>query len=113
MNPRRERCVAIEDFRPVTLRDLRRGAGGRKRFNESDFCQVRVGNGPAIRVVLVRVPTNLGHRMVLPRCPTCRQIVHVLRVVPFGKGLGCQRCLRRRLAAKYSSQLKRSRPMLE
>jgi len=35
-------------------------------------------------------------------------VAKILRVIPFGAGIGCQRCIRERLSAKYASQLKRN-----
>jgi hypothetical protein len=113
MKERRERALAIEDFQPIFLRDLRRGVGGRKRFNAADVCIIHVGQR-AVTVVLVALPTNLGIGAVqkLPLCPTCGRVARILRVVPFGAGLGCQVCLRKQFAVKYAFQLRRNRGAL-
>ena len=103
----------MEEFRRISISDLRRGIGGRKAYNAADSCTVHVA-GRTVKVNLKKMPTNLAgdaHQNI-PLCPTCHRLARVLRVVPFGAGLGCQRCLRERLSAAYASQLTSARGML-
>lgn len=101
----------VEQFPAVDIAQLRHGVGGRRRFNAAESCRLAFDDGRSVTITLERRPTNLGYWQKIPRCPTCGQPARVLRLVPFGVGVACVRDLRRRLAAKYRSQLEPRRPL--
>lgn len=98
----------VDDFPAIRIADLRRAAGGRKKFGRADYCSVCLPDGRVVRVDLEELKTNLpGHfLMKSPLCPTCGQVVRVIRVVPFGTGLACMRCIQKRLSGRFRSQLR-------
>lgn len=98
--------ILVEDFPAIRLQHLRKAARGRKRFNQSSHCTVDLADGRSVRVDLLRTPTNLGHLMTLPICPTCRRLCRVLRVVPFEPGLACARDLKEIYNARFESQVR-------
>lgn len=100
---RNRRCL-VEDFSPIRLDDLRRAAGGRKRLNRVNRCQVSIPSGADLEVNLVHRAANLGGEMVMMCCPSCGNACRVLRVV--AEGLVCLHCLRAMYSVKYLSQLR-------
>ena len=82
-------------YRPIYLAELRQAAGGRRRFNLTDFCTVELPDGRIIRVDLVKRKANLGGLQTLAKCPCCGADCRVLRLVPWPPGLACNRDVRR------------------
>jgi hypothetical protein len=105
VRPRAARRAIIDDFGAVSVSDLRRAVGGRRRFNLSDRVTVTLDTGRAVEIELVPRRTNLGHVMKLLQCPACGRAVTMLRLLPVAPFLGCRRDLQVRLAARYRSQV--------
>ena len=102
--------VFVDDFPSVTLDDIRRQLGSRRRFREASAVTVHL-NDRDVYVPLVRGPANLGGgEIVFAMCPSCERKVRVLRVIPDSPGLGCVRCLATRYGAKYLSQMHSATP---
>lgn len=83
------------NYRPVYLAEIRQAAGGRQRFKAVKFVDLELPDGRTVRVEIVRRPANLGGTQALLVCPTCKRDALVLRIVEWGVGLGCSRCIRR------------------
>ena len=95
---------------PVYLADLRRAAGGKRRFNLTSHCMVGLPDGREVRIDLTRRPGVLGGQVTFAACPACGRACRVLRIVSDSPGLCCLACLRKRYGAKYLSQV---RPLIK
>jgi len=82
-------------YKPLHLAEIRQAAGGRQRFKAVRFVDLELPDGRTVRVEVVRRPANLGGTQALLVCPTCKRDARVLRIVEWGVGLGCSRCIRR------------------
>ena len=105
MRARASRRAIIDDFGAVSVSDLRRALGGRRRYNRAERCTLTLDDGRAVEIELVPRRTNLGHTMKLLKCPACGRTVTVLRLLPVEPFLGCRRDLQVRLSARYRSQV--------
>ena len=104
---RRAGQVYLEDFEKLTLEDIRRMVGGRRKFHETQAVTVHLPDGRNVYVPFIRTPANLGGgELPWLKCPVegCHYKVRILRLVPDDPGLMCQRCMRRTYGAAYLSQ---------
>ena len=94
----------IDDFEKLSIDDVRRLVGGRRKLREAESLTVHL-NEMDILVQLVRGPANLGNGLVTYlSAPCCGRRVTTLRIVP-GHGLLCVACVRRFFGAIYLSQV--------
>ena len=91
---------------PVYLADLRRAAGGKRRFGLTSHCMVGLPDGREVRIDLTRRPGTLGGQTTFAACPGCGGPARVLRIIADSPGLCCLACFRKRYSAKFLSQIR-------
>ena len=104
--PRGQTTIIEHHHPPVYLEELRRAAGGKRKFNLAPHCIVTLPDGRHVQVDLIRRPGVLGGQMTLAACPSCGRACRVLRIAQDSPGLCCLHCLREQYGAKYLSQIR-------
>ena len=102
MRPRRIRHSRINDYPPITMDVLRKGVGGKHKFNSLQFVDVEIPGGPRVRVNIRRRPSPLGKGEIPTlECPHCRGGCTILRMTPQEPFLMCWRCVERVYKVHY------------
>jgi len=89
----------------LTIDDLRRAAGGRRRLASARHFTLMLAGGAELVLELVRRPGRFGGVVTLMQCPTCGRACSVLRHVSWGQRLACFHCLQVIFGTKYRSQV--------
>lgn len=100
-------ALLIDSLPAITLDDMRRSLGGRKRLKQLDSKAIclELPDGRSVSVRLTLQPAQLGGKQIFFVCPTCGRRCRTLRITQ--NGLACYSDLQKRLGAKFASQLPR------